>query len=91
MDEEEGDSASYTPVADDRGRYLRAMVTYTDRTYDEDNDDKTRQVMSFMNTAVSDSTTAVRNNPMNQAPSSGRVRAPSGSWKRTRWRADRRR
>ena len=30
-------SPSYTPVAGDRGRYLKAMVTYTDRTYDEDN------------------------------------------------------
>ena len=64
-------SPSYTPVAGDRGRYLKAMVTYTDRTYDEDNDDTnddTTGLMSFMNTAVSDSTTAVRNNPANQAP-----------------------
>ncbi len=63
-------SPSYTPDADDRGRYLKAMVTYTDRTYDEDNiaDNNDAPFMSFMNTAVSDSTTPVRNNPANQAP-----------------------
>jgi hypothetical protein len=67
-------SPSYTPVADDRGRYLKAMVTYTDRTYDEDNvatNNADAAFMSFMNTAVSDSTTPVRNNPMNQAPKFG--------------------
>ena len=63
-------SASYTPVAGDRGMHLRAIAMYTDRTYDEDNDDNTVG-MSFMNTAVSDSTTPVRNNPANQAPKFG--------------------
>ena len=63
-------SASYTPTTDDRGIHLRAIAMYTDRTYDEDNDDDTIG-MSFMNTAVSDSTTPVRNNPMNQAPKFG--------------------
>ena len=33
------DSPSYTPVVADRGMFLRAMVTYTDRTRDEDNND----------------------------------------------------
>ena len=48
------------------------MVTYTDRTRDENNnpaDDDT--LMTFMNTATSDPTTAVRNNPVNQAPKFG--------------------
>ena len=31
-------SPSYTPIDGDRGRFLKAMVTYTDRTRDEDND-----------------------------------------------------
>ena len=31
-------SPAYTPVAADRGMYLKAMVTYTDRTRDEDNE-----------------------------------------------------
>ena len=71
-------SPSYTPVAADRARYLRAMVTYTDRTRDEDVDPDTADDDGnalFDNTAVSDSTTAVRNNPMNQAPKFGE--APS--------------
>ena len=83
-------SSAYTPEAGDRGDCLRAMVTYTDRTYDEDNvatNNNDAAFMSFMNTAVSDSTTAVRNNPMpTRRRSSRRVRAPSVSWKRTRWR-----
>ena len=64
-------SPSYMPVAGDRGRYLKAMVTYTDRTRDEDVDpdaaDDDGNAL-FDNMAVSDSTTAVRNNPDNQAP-----------------------
>ena len=66
------DEATYTPDANDRDRHLRAMVTYTDRTRDTDNmpDDNTALLMfvGFTNTAMSDATTAVRNNPMNQAP-----------------------
>ena len=55
--------------------YLRAMVAYTDRTRDEDNDaantnEQRRLTASwdFMNTATSNATTAVRNNPSNQRP-----------------------
>ena len=66
------DEATYTPDADDRDRHLRAMVTYTDRTRDTDNDpgDNTGVAMfvGFTNTAMSDATTPVRNNPDNQAP-----------------------
>ena len=64
-------SSAYTPVGDDRGMYLKAMVTYTDRTRDEDNDGNNNNVatfVGFMNTATSDPTTAVRNNPDNQSP-----------------------
>ena len=35
---EVGDEATYTPDADDKDLFLRAVVTYTDRTRDEDND-----------------------------------------------------
>ena len=70
--EEVGDNeATYTPDADDRDRHLRAMVTYTDRTRDTDNDDANNGVATFVgftNTAMSDATTPVRNNPDNQAP-----------------------
>ena len=66
------DEATYTPDADDRGKHLRAMATYTDRTRDEDNDDTNNgdaaNFVGFENTATSDATTAVRNNPDNQAP-----------------------
>ena len=66
------DEATYTPDADDRGKHLRAMATYTDRTRDENNvdTDNTADAMfvGFENTAMSDATTKVRNNPMNQAP-----------------------
>ena len=44
---------------------------YTDRTLDEDNmadNNDDAGFMTFMNSATSDSTTAVRNNPDNQAP-----------------------
>ena len=65
-------SPSYTPVAEDRDMYLRAVVTYTDRTRDEDNDDTdngaNEDFVGFMNTATSNATTAVRNNPSNSAP-----------------------
>ena len=66
-----GSAASYTPDADDRGRFLRAVVSYTDRTRDEDNmDNNTADLgfVGFMNSATSDTTTAVRNNPSNQRP-----------------------
>ena len=67
---EDETSDSYTPVADDRGSFLRAVATYTDRTRDEDVTDETDDDGNalFMNTAESDATTAVRNNPDNQAP-----------------------
>ena len=67
-------SPSYTPVAADRDRYLRAVVTYTDRTRDEDNNDENNTAdnnppfVGFTNTATSNATTAVRNNPSNQRP-----------------------
>ena len=65
-------SPSYTPVAADRGSFLKAMVTYTDRTRDEDNDpadnDAGNSFVGFMNDATSNATTAVRNNPVNSAP-----------------------
>ena len=64
-------SDAYTPVVADRDMYLRAMVTYTDRTRDEDNDntnDGAAGFVGFTNTATSNATTAVRNNPSNQRP-----------------------
>ena len=65
-------SDKYTPVVADRGMYLKAMVSYTDRTRDEDNDgtnnDADGDFVGFMNMATSDATTAVRNNPDNQRP-----------------------
>ena len=63
-------SDSYTPKAAERGMYLKAMATYTDRTREEIlvvGADDTAAV-GFENTATSDATTAVRNNPDNQAP-----------------------
>ena len=69
---EDETSASYTPTADDRGKYLKVTATYTDRTRDEDNMDENNNAeaffVPFMNMATSDATTAVRNNPDNQAP-----------------------
>ena len=66
------DSSAYTPVVDDRGMYLRARVTYTDRTRDEDNvdtnNDATNNFVGFTNRVTSNVTTAVRNNPDNQRP-----------------------
>ena len=65
-------SNTYTPVAADRGKYLKAMVTYTDRTRDEDNvvgnNDADSGFVGFMNDVTSVATTAVRNNPENQRP-----------------------
>ena len=65
-------SAAYTPKVADRGKFLVAMVTYTDRTRDEDNtpgnNDAGNNFVGFENTVTSDPTTAVRNNPANQAP-----------------------
>ena len=67
-------SPAYTPVVADRGMFLKAMVTYTDRTRDENNDDTDNGTLAdddfvgFMNTATSNATTAVRNNPSNQRP-----------------------
>ena len=65
------DSPSYTPVVADRDMFLRAMVTYTDRTRDENNDDtgdNAAGFVGFTNTVTSNATTAVRNNPSNQRP-----------------------
>ena len=63
-------SPSYTPVAADRDMYLRVVVTYTDRTRDEDNDGTNNDAgfVGFTNMATSNATTAVRNNPSNQRP-----------------------
>ena len=65
-------SSSYTPVVADRGMFLRARVTYTDRTRDEDNEpsDNTagENFVGFTNTVTSNATTPVRNNPSNQRP-----------------------
>ena len=64
-------SPSYTPVVADRDMFLKAMVTYTDRTRDEDNDntnDGAADFVGFTNTATSNATTAVRDNPTNQRP-----------------------
>ena len=65
-------SDTYTPVGADRGMYLKARATYTDRTRDENNIDTDNNAgddfVGFMNTATSDATTRVRNNPDNQAP-----------------------
>ena len=77
---EAGSGSTYTPKAGDRGDCLRAMVTYTDRTRDTDNMPENNVAdpdgnpatddafVGFTNTAMSDATTQVRNNPMNQAP-----------------------
>ena len=64
-------SDTYMPIAANRGKFLKATAMYTDRTLDEDNNADNNDAddfMTFMNTAMSDSTTAVRNNPDNQAP-----------------------
>ena len=64
-------SATYTPKATDRGEFLKVVAMYTDRTLDEDNmadNNDDAGFMTFMNTVTSDPTTAVRNNPDNQAP-----------------------
>ena len=60
-------SDTYEPTAGDRFMYLRATAMYTDRTRDAAETDN----MLFMNTAMSAVTTAVRNNPENQAPTFG--------------------
>ena len=65
------DEATYTPNADDRSKHLRAMATYTDRTREEILGCwriRNTADFGFENTAMSDATTPVRNNPMNQAP-----------------------
>ena len=68
------DSATYTPKAGDTGKCLRAAVWYMDRTSTEDDatDDMdpgdADNPVRFINTAVSMSTTAVRDDPANQAP-----------------------
>ena len=51
--------------------YLKARVTYTDRTRDEDNidgDNNGAPFVGFMNTVTSDATIEVLDNPANQAP-----------------------
>ena len=57
---EDAESDTYTPTAADKGKHLRAIAMYTDRTRHD--------TTLFMEMAVSDSTTAVTNNPDNQAP-----------------------
>ena len=66
---------SYTPQAADNGDCLRAMARYMDRTTTEVDTDPTDTdpgdevpPVRFINTAVSDTTTAVRDDPANQAP-----------------------
>ena len=53
-------SDTYTPVDDDAGMFLRAMASYTDRTYDA--------AMMFTDTATSMPTTEVGDDPANKAP-----------------------
>ena len=69
---EVGDEATYTPVVADKDMFLKAVVTYTDRTRDENNlatdNAASDNFVPFTNAMTSDATTAVRNNPMNQAP-----------------------
>ena len=66
------DSPSYTPVVADRGSFLAAVVTYTDRTRDEDNNGTNNTAgesfVGFTNEVTSNATTAVRNNPVNSPP-----------------------
>ena len=65
-------SNMYTPVAADVGRHLVAVVSYLDRTYDEDNDaaDNTpdNNFVGFENEVRSEVTTKVLASPTNQAP-----------------------
>ena len=65
-------SATYTPVFADKDMFLKAVVTYTDRTRDEDNEGGNNAAsddfVPFRNMVTSAATIAVRNNPDNQAP-----------------------
>ena len=69
---EEATSATYTPVVADDSMRLMAMVSYVDRTYDEDNNVGNNAAdgdfEGFMNVATSMATTAVRDDPANKAP-----------------------
>ena len=74
----EATAAAYTPLGSDNGDCLRVMAWYMDRTTTEvdttdpadDNDpgDIELNPVRHINTAVSDTTTAVRDDPGNQAP-----------------------
>ena len=62
------------------------MVTYTDRTYDEDNDAENNSSHVVHEHGGFGFDDCGPEQPGTRRRSSGRVRAPSGSWKRTRWR-----
>lgn len=71
---DEGTNNSYTPTADDNNMCLRAAASYMDRTATEadvvDDTDPADEAdgIEFLNTAVSVSTTPVRDAPENEAP-----------------------
>ena len=64
-------SATYTPVEADKTMVLKAMASYTDRTYVMEEDtfaDVDATAMMFTNTATSMATTQVQDDPANAAP-----------------------
>ena len=69
----DGAMSSYTPTADDIGMHLVARAMYMDRTEDENNTDEVDTVpgegaIRFNNTATSEVTAAVIDDPANVAP-----------------------
>ena len=69
-------SATYTPVDDDKGMYLRAMATYYDMTYADTSDDLTTAGITasddlFKNIATSDPSLAVAASIANSTPKFG--------------------
>ena len=61
-------SNMYTPVAADVGRHLVAVVSYLDRTFDEDNTENNEPAIGFENEVRSAVTTKVLASPTNQPP-----------------------
>ena len=69
-------SATYTPVAKDKGSHLKAVATYFDLTYAADAEDRTTAGISdsafdndrFKNTATSEASIEVDANPANSTP-----------------------
>ena len=64
-------SDTYTPTLRDKDMFLRAMASYTDRTYDDDDVDDNNDAdgfKQFMQEATSMATTMVQDDPANQAP-----------------------